>query len=141
MKVVMTEARQTRIKNIKLSSGQEIIADIVSYDEGMLMVSKPIQVVYRYFQNTGVPMISFNKYMLLSVETNYVFNVKDILNISQPHDVVVDYYNLVVDNIYAHCDSLICEELVKSMSDIENEENKSKMYDYVLQNFESDVKN
>lgn len=137
----MTETAESVTKNIKLSTGVELIADIVSFNEGMLMIHKPIIVNYRYFQNTAFPMISFVKYMILSNEENYVFSVKDIMNISEPLAVMVDYYKATVDNVYEHSNSLLQGELTKALDGINEENSKKDLYDAILGNFQSDTVN
>lgn len=96
---------------LKLVNGIEIVGEIDHEGHDFIVIDKPLQINYRYFQGS-VPSVSFVRYSMFGQSDCIMFQKRDVLNILVARQAFADYYTNVVDQYYANLEKIIDKELV-----------------------------
>lgn len=96
---------------LKLSNSIEIVGEIEIDKPDYLIINKPLQINYRYFQGS-VPSVSFIRYSMFGQAESITFQKRDVLNVLTAREAFAAYYTNVVDQYYANLEKIIDKELV-----------------------------
>lgn len=96
---------------LKLSNSIEIVGEIEIDKPDYLVINKPLQINYRYFQGS-VPSVSFIRYSMFGQAESITFQKRDVLNVLTAREAFAAYYTNVVDQYYANLEKIIDKELV-----------------------------
>ena len=96
---------------LKLVNSIEVVGEIEHEGPDFIVLSKPLQINYRYFQGS-VPSVSFVRYSMFGQAESIMFQKKDILNVLVAREAFAAYYTNVVDQYYANLEKIIDKELV-----------------------------
>lgn len=96
---------------LKLTNSIEIVGEIEHEGPDFVVINKPLQINYRYFQGS-VPSVSFIRYSMFGQAESIMFQKRDVLNILVARQAFADYYTNVVDQYYANLEKIIDKELV-----------------------------
>ena len=94
----MQPTPNTNIKIVRLQSGEDIIADIISDDENeTMLLDNPMQVIFKRMP-TGQTVMMMMPWLPLEIikENNAILYQEDILTVIEPKDDLIDYYGNVV---------------------------------------------
>lgn len=96
---------------LKLTNSIEIVGEIEIDKPDYLVINKPLQINYRYFQGS-VPSVSFIRYSMFGQAESITFQKRDVLNVLTAREAFAAYYTNVVDQYYANLEKIIDKELV-----------------------------
>lgn len=96
---------------LKLSNSIEIVGEIEIDKPDYIVINKPLQINYRYFQGS-VPSVSFIRYSMFGQAESITFQKRDVLNVLTAREAFAAYYTNVVDQYYANLEKIIDKELV-----------------------------
>ena len=96
---------------LKLTNSIEIVGEIEIDKPDYLIINKPLQINYRYFQGS-VPSVSFIRYSMFGQAESITFQKRDVLNVLTAREAFAAYYTNVVDQYYANLEKIIDKELV-----------------------------
>jgi len=96
---------------LKIVNGIEIVGEIEHEGPDFVVINKPLQINYIYFQGS-VPSVSFVRYSMFGQADSIMFQKRDILNILVAREAFAAYYTNVVDQYYANLEKIIDKELV-----------------------------
>lgn len=82
------------IKLIKFTSGEEIIATVVSTDEGFMTIKNGVTLVYRPHQDNGAMSVGFAPFMPYS-EGNISLNHTSVSGTADVKDDLLSEYNRI----------------------------------------------
>ena len=103
---------------LKLSNGLEIVGTVELNNDYGIVVDRPLQINYRYFQGS-TPSVSFVRYIMFAETQTYSFKQQDVINVVNAREAFANYYNNVVDQYYSELEKVIDKEL----SSISNNDN------------------
>ena len=104
------------IKIIKLITGIEVVGDMVGQNNTLVKIEDPIQINYKNVESP-MPCVSLTRYLQFSKEKACVFEKSNIINIVDPLDNFVSYYNVALKHFESEIDSIVDQELLKVCSD------------------------
>lgn len=96
---------------LKLSNGLEVVGTIEVENDFTVVVNKPLQINYRYFQ-ASIPSVSFVRYIMFAQSDSISFSTQDIMNVVSARESFASYYANVVDQYYGDLEKVIDKELV-----------------------------
>jgi len=96
---------------LKLSNGLEVVGTIEVENDYTVVVNKPLQINYRYFQGS-IPSVSFVRYIMFAQSDSISFSTQDIMNVVSARESFASYYANVVDQYYGDLEKVIDKELV-----------------------------
>jgi hypothetical protein len=96
---------------LKLTNSIEIVGEIEIDKPDYIVINKPLQINYRYFQGS-VPSVSFIRYSMFGQAESITFQKRDVLNVLTAREAFAAYYTNVVDQYYANLEKIIDKELV-----------------------------
>ena len=94
----MQTTPNNNIKIVRLQSGEDIIADIISDDENeTMLLDNPMQVIFKRMP-TGQTVMMMMPWLPIEIikENNAVLYQEDILTVIEPREDLIDYYGNVV---------------------------------------------
>lgn len=103
---------------LKLSNGLEIVGTVELNNDYGIVVDRPLQINYRYFQGS-IPSVSFVRYIMFAETQTYSFKQQDVINVVNAREAFANYYNNVVDQYYSELEKVIDKEL-SSISKTDN---------------------
>jgi hypothetical protein len=104
---------------LKLTNGLEIVGTVeINNDEYGVVVDRPLQINYRYFQGS-TPSVSFVRYIMFADTQTYSFKQQDVMNVVNAREAFANYYHGVVEQYYSELEKVIDKEL-SSISDNDN---------------------
>lgn len=89
---------------VKLVSGAELIAELLTRDDTMINLKNPLQVVYSS-SNFGVPAVTVQKFCPFSKNEIYEFNMIHVMCLNEISDASVQYYKEAVESVSADKES------------------------------------
>lgn len=95
---------------LKLSNGLEVVGTIEVENDFTVVVNKPLQINYRYFQGS-MPSVSFVRYIMFAQSDSISFSTQDIMNVVSARESFASYYANVVDQYYGDLEKVIDKEL------------------------------
>ena len=95
---------------LKLSNGFEVVGTIEVENDFTVVVNKPLQINYRYFQGS-IPSVSFVRYIMFAQAESISFSTQDIMNVVSARESFASYYANVVDQYYGDLEKVIDKEL------------------------------
>jgi hypothetical protein len=95
---------------LKLSNGLEVVGTIEVENDYNVVVNKPLQINYRYFQGS-IPSVSFVRYIMFARSDVVGFCTRDIMSIVDARESFALYYANVVDQYYGDLEKVIDKEL------------------------------
>ena len=95
---------------LKLSNGLEVVGIIEVENDFTVVVNKPLQINYRYFQGS-IPSVSFVRYIMFAQAESISFSTHDIMNVVSARESFASYYANVVDQYYGDLEKVIDKEL------------------------------
>jgi hypothetical protein len=95
---------------LKLSSGVEVVGKEEVEDANSIVLNKPLQINYRYFQGS-MPSVSFVRYIMFAQSEDVLFSKRDIVNRVVGRTAFAGYYTNVVDQYYSDLEKVIDREL------------------------------
>jgi len=95
---------------LKLSNGLEVVGTIEVENDYNVVVNKPLQINYRYFQGS-IPSVSFVRYIMFARSDVVGFCTRDIMSIVDARESFAAYYANVVDQYYGDLEKVIDKEL------------------------------
>lgn len=98
------------IEILKLASGIEVVGDVEAETQNEIIVSRPLQINYRYFVGS-TPSVSFIRYVMFAAGETVSFDRSKIMHVVHPRDAFVDYYRDNVGYYYSDLEEMIDEEL------------------------------
>jgi hypothetical protein len=107
------------IKIIKLLNGTEIIGSILQENNNIIEIDNPIQINYKNIESS-IPSISLTRYMQFSKIRKCTFEKSNVVNIVEPLEGMVSYYNTALHHFKTEIDSIVDSEL-KRVSEIDTE--------------------
>lgn len=110
---------------IKLVNGVEIVGKISEDTSSHIVLADPFQIHYKYFHAT-LPSVALVPYLLFADNALVTFKKSDILNVSTPRKIFVDFYNVTLDVFYNQITPSVDQELRQNvMSYKEQQENST----------------
>ena len=103
---------------LKLSNGVEVVGTEVVEDAVRIILNKPLQINYRYFQSS-IPNVSFARYIMFAKSDDIQFDKRDIVNRVVARPAFAGYYTNVVDQYYEVLEQILDKEL--SMPDTQTD--------------------
>jgi len=94
----MQTTPNNNIKIVRLQSGEDIIADIISDDENeTMMLDNPMHIIFRRVP-TGQTVMMLMPWLPIEIikENNAILYQEDILTVIEPREDLIDYYGNVV---------------------------------------------
>lgn len=95
---------------LKLSNGLEVVGTIEVENDFTVVVNKPLQINYRYFQGS-IPSVSFVRYIMFAQSDSISFSTQDIMNVVSARESFALYYANVVNQYYGDLEKVIDKEL------------------------------
>lgn len=95
---------------LKLNSGVEVVGREEVENQTSIILNKPLQINYRYYQGS-VPSVSFVRYIMFSQSEDIMFNKLDIVNRVVARPAFAGYYTNVVEQYYSALEKIIDKEL------------------------------
>lgn len=122
---------------IKLNSGLELIGE-ATIIKGMVQVSDPLQINYKFVSFQPMPVVSVSRYMPFAANPAFTFELDQVAHIVEPKASMVEYYQHALDNYEQNIDGIIDDELmgVVSRSDIKKSRSTEELYTALLERLE-----
>lgn len=95
---------------LKLSNGLEIVGTVEINNDYGVVVDRPLQINYRYFQGS-TPSVSFVRYVMFADTQTYSFKQEDVMNVVTAREAFANYYHNVVEQYYSELEKVIDKEL------------------------------
>lgn len=95
---------------LKLNSGIEVVGKQEVENNESIILSKPLQINYRYYQGS-MPSVSFVRYIMFAQSEDIIFNKRDVINRVVARLSFANYYENVVDQYYSTLEKVIDREL------------------------------
>lgn len=95
---------------LKLSNGLEIVGTVEINNDYGVIVDRPLQINYRYFQGS-TPSVSFVRYVMFADTQTYSFKQDDVMNVVTAREAFANYYHSVVEQYYSELEKVIDKEL------------------------------
>lgn len=99
------------ISILKLTTGIEIVGEVEIDQDDIIVINKPLQINYRYYQG-AVPSVSFIRYIMFGQTESIIFQKKDVMHTLIARDAFAFYYTGVVEQYYHELDKMIDKELM-----------------------------
>lgn len=96
---------------LKLKNGIEVIGNVIENLGGALIMEDPLQINYRLTSTQPMPTISISRYMPFAIETNYTFDIADIMHVTKPKESMAAYYKHALHNYKNEIDEHVDAEL------------------------------
>lgn len=96
-----TKSNSSSIQFIRLTNGEDIIADIVDVSYGKVTISNPLKVVYSTSMRPGYLTMSLMQWVFLRLSKNQTFTMDEsnILIQSEPDSAFLEHYNSSVQTL------------------------------------------
>jgi hypothetical protein len=90
-----TKSNSSDIQFIRLTNGEDIIAEIIDISYGKVTVSNPLKVVYSTSMKPGYLTMSLMQWVFLRLSKNQTFTMDEtnILIQSEPEDALLNHYH------------------------------------------------
>lgn len=83
----------------KFNDGVEIIGKLVKEVENVVTIAHPLQIVYRYLDNSSVPSVSFTRYMMFADATQFDFQRHDFKIVARAVPDIIPVYAKLVSTL------------------------------------------
>ena len=110
---------------LKLNNGIEVVGNLEKKDTTGVIISKPLQINYRYFMGS-TPSVSFVRYIMFAEHSDIHFTNTDILHKVQARAAFANFYNTSVEYYYSELEQTIDEEL-NSILNIDDKDKDTRM--------------
>jgi len=122
----METTTNNTIKIVRLQSGEDVMADIIQYEESdTVMLDNPMQVIFKRMP-TGQTVMMMMPWLPIEIikENNAIVYATDILTIIEPKDDLIRYYSSVVSEAQKKM-----EEKRNFTEELDNEEDNDEEFD------------
>lgn len=104
---------------VKLTSGVEIVGEIVDYNNTHLTIKNPLQISV-FNRPNGASGIISNRYSSFSTQESYKINADHVECVCKPIDEIDEYYQQSLSIIREHIDPSLVEDF-KRLQSVEDE--------------------
>ncbi len=116
---------------VKFTNGVEIIGTFVNQSSKLITIDNPIQINYKNI-DSFVPSVSLTRFMQFAKQRQHDFDMKNVLNITQPIDPMERYYEIALNHFETEVDHVVEKELTRVVAS-ETEEDQSDVYTAILE--------
>jgi hypothetical protein len=106
-------------KIIKLFNGTEVIGSVLQENNNIIELDNPIQINYKNIESS-IPSISLTRYMQFSKTRQCMFEKSKVVNIAEPLEGMISYYNTALHYFKTEIDNIVDSEL-KRVSEMDTE--------------------
>lgn len=101
LKSTKSNSNSFPIQFIRLTNGEDIVAEIVDVSYGKVTISNPLKIVYSTSMRPGYLTMSLMQWVFLRLSKNQTFTMDEtnILIQSEPEDTLLDHYYSSVDTL------------------------------------------
>jgi hypothetical protein len=110
---------------VKLSSGVEIVGEIVEVDNTFLTIKNPLQIAV-FNRPNGASGIMSNRYSSFSTQEAYKINASHVECVCRPINEIDEYYQQSLSIIKEHIDPSLVEDF-KRLQDVDEEEPEKEL--------------
>lgn len=114
------------ISLVKLSDGTEIIGNVTWDDSMHLVLTKPLNIHYKYFFG-GVPSVSFSRYMMFASSENITIKQSHVMVVTEARKAFADFYEDSVEDYYGKLQESVDSELISALSTVEKDQALKKI--------------
>lgn len=116
----MTEYVPRDIRQIKLTSGEEILTEVIGEDQSEFLILNPLKVFKEKFVSNGLAREAnfFTRWMGFADNQEFIINKSHIIVEAIVDDSVADYYNSMMNNIEADDSIHMGEQLDNEQHDL-----------------------
>jgi len=119
------------IKMIRMKDGFEVVGEVVSENNTSLEIQNPLEIVTTSRMLGHI--LTFQRFMPLSLVHCHVFNKSDILCQTWPSKKIAEYYKVTLETLIPKFDEQLDKELDRAIKLFQTKE----IYDEILQTIDT----
>jgi hypothetical protein len=118
------------ISLVRLSDGTEIVGNVKWDDSTHLVITKPLNIHYKYFFG-GVPSVSFSRYMMFASSENITIKQSHVMVVTEARKAFADFYEDSVEEYYGKLQESVDGELISALSTAEKEQALKRLLEMI----------
>lgn len=94
-KSTRSNSKDNDIRFIRLTNGEDIVAEVVRISNGRIVINNPLKILYTPSLNTGYLSISLMQWVFsrISKQQNFDMDLANVLVMTDPEDNLKSHYN------------------------------------------------